>query len=59
MKKFRVICEYYTEYSKVPSRTTWMVDLPKWNATEAKKIIKGNQKSSHITKVTIIEYKEI
>ena len=56
--KFNVKCEYYTKNYSYPVRTTYFVELPKWNMTEARNQIKcklGNL----VTKVVITEHKEI
>jgi len=55
--RFSVKCEYYTKQFTYPVKTTYFVDLPKWNMTEAKNQIKSRLPNI-VTKVVITEHKE-
>ena len=56
--RFSIKCEYYTKTSSFPIRTTYFVELPKWNMTEARNQLKSKLPSI-VTKVVIIEHKEV
>ncbi|MBQ7178409.1 MAG: hypothetical protein IJS08_13425 [Victivallales bacterium] len=56
--RFSVKCEYYTKNVSYPVKTTYFVELPKWNTTEAKNQIKSKLPSI-VTKVVITDHKEM
>jgi len=57
--KFLVHYEYHRGGWKYPERCSRLVELPKWNVTEVKKILKKNTSSQEITKIKILEYKGV
>ncbi len=54
--KFRIHCNYRTKNNAMV-RTSYIIDLPKWSAAEAKSKVKSMNNS--ITEVEIFEHQEL